>query len=95
MMTLNLILNHKGIHNEIMTDGNVPFYIIFWKSTKTQILEILKEIKYTLEDLSDLNIIYDITAGAKYDKYVPDDLKKKKYIYDVLNLEGLKQGLEI
>jgi ATP-dependent helicase Lhr and Lhr-like helicase len=95
MMTLNLILNSKGIQNEIMIDKNVPFCIIVWKTTKDQIYEILKEIKCNREDLSDINIIYDITASSKYDKFVPEELKKKKYVYDVLNLQGLKQGLEI
>lgn len=95
MMTLNHILNSMGIKNEILTDRNVPFCILVWETTKEELIEIMKDIKYNSADLSDVDVVFDITTNGKYEKFVPDELRKKKYIYDVLDLQSLKQGLDI
>ncbi|MDF2686495.1 MAG: box helicase domain protein [Clostridia bacterium] len=95
MMTLNHILNSLSIKNEILMDRNVPFCILVRETTKDEIIKILKDIKYNREDLSDVDIVFDITTNGKYDKFVPEELRKKRYLYDVLDLQSLKQGLEI
>jgi len=93
MMTLNLIINSRGISNEIMIDRNVPFCILAKNTSKDEIIELLKDIKYKRDDLSDIDIVYDITATVKYNKCIPNELNRKRYLYDVLDLQSLKQGL--
>lgn len=95
LLTLSYILKNEGINNNILKCNGIPMGL----KTDNLITEngLKKIIKQIINDEIKIDEIKlnDFTINKKYSEYIPDKLKEKEFRYDYLNLEKLKEELNL
>lgn len=89
MRALSYGLDLKGYPNNL--EGFC--IIIRTKSSSLKLIEILKEIKSKPLDKYDFNIPEDAQTLSKYNKFIPEQLLRKQYIEDYIDVDDMKSNL--
>ncbi len=97
LFTLHFLLTKRGIKSKILWRTCVYLEVTFGRNENGK--EYLENaIRYILEeetDLSDLPLPDKVQIDHKYNEFIPQELLRKQFIHDFLDLEGLKKDLRL
>lgn len=97
LFTLHFLLTKRGIKSKILWRTCVYLEVTFGRNENGK--EYLENaIRYILEeetDLSDLPLPDKVQIDHKYNEFIPQELLRKQFIHDFLDLKGLKKDLRL
>jgi ATP-dependent Lhr-like helicase len=94
LITLGYALNYFEIENHVYFQKTVPVGIIIKYYSEVEIQEALRKIKVETLDVSLFSFPDKIQISGKFNKFLPDELLKKQYLEDALDLVSLKKHLK-
>lgn len=94
LFTLHFHLRKKGIKSKILWRTTVYLELTFSTKEKTNIAEIEAIINDIINETIDpetLPLPDDIQIDRKYNEFIPSELLRKQFIYDFLDINGMKE----
>lgn len=93
LITLNYALRHRNIKSKLPWHTCIYLEVIF-DGTKEELENIIDDILHSDLDLYDLSLPDKVQIDGKYNEFIPQELLRKQFIEDYLDLEGLKEYMK-
>ncbi|MCI8777880.1 MAG: DEAD/DEAH box helicase [Bacilli bacterium] len=95
LLTLSYILKSEGINNNILKCNGIPIGLkidnLITEIWLKKIVEKILNNKITIDEIK----LNDFNINKKYSEFIPDELKEKEFRYDYLDLEKLKEEINL
>lgn len=95
LLTLSYILKSEGINNNILKCNGIPIGLkidnLITENWLKKIVEKILNNKITIDEIK----IDDFNINKKYSEFIPDELKEKEFRYDYLDLEKIKEEINL
>ena len=95
LFTLHFLLLKRGIKSKILWRTCIYLEVTFNRNEdgKEYLEDAIREILTEEENLSSLPLPEKVQIDHKYNEFIPEELLRKQFILDFLDLKGLKQDM--
>lgn len=93
LQTLHYALLQRGVKNQLPWPRAV-YLEVFFRGTREELESIILDILDSEIDMYALPLPEKIQLLGKYNEFVPQELLRKQYIEDFLDLDGLKRDMK-
>lgn len=97
LFTLHFMLLQRGIKSKILWRTSVYLEVVFTGSApdaKEYLESVIEDITLCETDLFNLPLPNKVQIENKYNEFIPLELLKKQFVFDFLDIDGLKEALQ-
>lgn len=92
LYTLQLILDQHEINSIISPGGFLPIYLeAEYKGSEKELVQIIKNLLKTEFDPYTFDLPEKIQISAKFNQFIPEELLRKEFIEDYIDVTALKE----
>jgi ATP-dependent Lhr-like helicase len=92
LFTLHYALLGRGIKNKLPWISAI-FLEVMWDGTAAELAAVIADILRSEIDLYELPLPEKVQVRGKYNEFIPQNLLRKQFVEDYLDLDGLREAL--